>query len=415
MPVYKRVGALHRRTFLLSRPSLLSRYGVFPSVELGSECRWVTSTGPRDGQRHESTTRWDWRQLKRRANRARAQASLTWDEWCDRGTEYRERLRAGGNLERVSREANESMRRAELRWKNKNRVFDGWFNDRWSQLEVDVRQRWRKMNAARLDAQAKNPPPLDVGAMLLLGSGSGCALQGCPGFGLFLTLWGVARASRRYVVNCVDKDDREKLFRMAPERFRKKSREIFAQLKREIQVARKLRAGDMSPVLPVDKTMHSNWDYTPESLYDDSMASIRKHSRVQEILGRHVYPVAEPDKVVYRIHEGIAEVYLGWNIAGSEGTAEVQVKSSASIVDFIYIFPQPGGRYGFQHPGFVIRPNGNWSLDCRDLPNDMKQPFGKGKDRLFRNREGVFEYDWEVKDFRHGYEDHPRRKRGSFT
>ncbi|CAE7897762.1 unnamed protein product, partial [Symbiodinium sp. KB8] len=78
------------------------------------------------------------------------------------------------------------------------------------------------------------------------------------------------------------------------------------------------------------------------------------------------------------------------------GDAEVQVKATGSVVDFIYIFPQGRDHYGLQPEGFVIRPNGDsWSQNASDLPRFMKQPFGKHGGKLYLDRDGIFDFDYE--------------------
>lgn len=287
------------------------------------------------------------------------------------------------------------------------------------ELERDLQER-RKLLLKRLrEDRPASQVPFDTTAMVLLGTGAGTAMQGCWKIGSLLTLWGLARATRRFVVHKVDNNDMAGLFRWIPAKLCERRGELFAQLKREIHAARALRAGDKSFIeataraRPGGHAMDSRYDHTPETLFAEAMTSVAVHPRVQDALGSGVHPVAEPDKVVYRMHEGISEVFLGWEVAGALGAAEVQVKATASLVDFIYVFPQTGDKYGLRKPGFVIRPQGNWSMDCSELPKDMKQPFGSGSGddgRLYRNREGVFEYDYEVRDFRHGYENHPRKR-----
>merc|ERR1712178_184413 len=107
------------------------------------------------------------------------------------------------------------------------------------------------------------------------------------------------------------------------------------------------------------------------------MTSVAKHPRVLEVLGGDIKHVNEPDKVVYRVVEGIAEVCLAWRIVGSKAEAEIQVKSTARLLDYIYVFPKPTGRYQMMPPGFVIRPQGDWSQNADELPRYMKRPFGE--------------------------------------
>eukprot|EP00931_Biecheleriopsis_adriatica_P104696 TRINITY_DN79331_c0_g1_i1.p1 TRINITY_DN79331_c0_g1~~TRINITY_DN79331_c0_g1_i1.p1 ORF type:complete len:476 (-),score=105.65 TRINITY_DN79331_c0_g1_i1:22-1449(-) len=272
-----------------------------------------------------------------------------------------------------------------------------------------------KPNSSERQASSYGPP-VDTGAMLLMGAGAGTVIQGFAGPGIFLTCWGLGRSARRFVVLCIDTEDPNRLFRFAPASVKERKAEIFVQLHHELHAMRRIRAGDLNYIAKKgDKVwqegMDASFDHNPESLFDLAMDSIAAHPRVHEWVGKTVNPRADPDKVVYRVHEGIAEVFLGWEVQGELGIAEVQVKATGSIVDFIYIFPQGRDHYGLKPGGFVIRPNGSsWSKDTSELPKDLKQPFGKHNGRVIRNREGIFEYDYEVREFRHGYEgeNHPR-------
>ncbi|CAE8736005.1 unnamed protein product [Polarella glacialis] len=247
---------------------------------------------------------------------------------------------------------------------------------------------------------------MDTAAMTLIGAGVGSSLQGLQGPAFFLGLWGLLRAGRRFVVLCVDTEDTNRLFRFAPQRIKNQRGELFVLLANEVHAIRRMRAGDLKYLTKPrseawHRAMDESNDYTAETLFEDTMVSIAEHPRVHEWVGTSVRVKAAPDKVVSRIHEGIAEVFLGWEVEGSLGTAEVQVKATGSIVDVIYVFPQGRDHYGLRPGGFVIRPKGNtWSQDCGELPKDMKQPFGKQTGRILRNREGIFEYDYEVRAFR---------------
>ncbi|CAK0844593.1 unnamed protein product [Prorocentrum cordatum] len=323
--------------------------------------------------------------------------------WCER---QRGRWR---HEVRPSLDLNAFCERTHERWRGANRRFDDWFNAGWFKLVADLRQHWKEVQ----ERKAGSPgPAADTTAMVLLGAGVGSALHGLTGAGTVLSAWGVCRACRRYVVQKVDDGDVEALFRWAPERIRRRRGELFGRMRAEVDSFRRLRMGDL-------RFIHKEWantdekrramddptlDHTPESLFET--ASVAGHPRVRDAIGPGVRVESEPDKVVYRIHEGIAEVYLGWHVLGSSGKAEVQVKATGSIVDFIYVFPLVTNRYGIKDPGFVIRPKGTWSMDTKDLPRDAKQPFGAEGDsgRLKMNRQGIFEYDWEVRDFRHGKE-----------
>lgn len=331
--------------------------------------------------------------------RAKARAELARDEWYDRADDWRYRsstfLRQGRRrLEKVQRSwssgnsassrtrngrsglaVNDFIERAQARYTLANRQFDDWFNAQWpllqDRLQAFFRRKQeefrRKLKAPKQREAPRNPghqtgPPLDVAAMVMLGAGAGGALQGWPGLGLMLAASGATRFTWRFVIAKIDAQDLEGLFRWAPAFLRARRFEIFQRLTREVGVGRAIRAGDPQFVdLSYDKRGHKAMDplndYTPEKLFDDVMTSVAVHPRMQEVLGGGIRAVQEPDKVVYRIVEGVAEVYLGWKVAGPVGGAEIQVKATASLVDYIYVFPDPTGRYGVAPAAFVIRPD----------------------------------------------------------
>lgn len=314
---------------------------------------------------------------------------------------------------------NDSLERSHRRWIAANDRFDDWFNAQWPIWQSELTHRSRELlqrmrNGELSQSQStKGPRPFDTPAMLLVGAGMGCALQGWPSAGVVLTVGGALRGTSRFVVQKVDAEDMQGLFRWAPASWGPARRaEIFNRLQHEVHVSRKIRAGDpqyetYNNPYAGHKAMDPLNDYTPEKLFDDAMTSVASHPRVLETLGGEVKVVSEPDKVVYRIVEGIAEVYLAWHILGPKAGAEIQVKSTACLVDYIYVFPEPVGHYQMALPAFVIRPQGEWSQDTDGLPRYMKSPFGKKGDseRLYANRSGVFEYDWSMRDFKHGKED----------
>jgi len=360
--------------------------------------------------------------------RARMRLELASGEWRGRAIEWQDRARAwrcclqdewrkARPKESASLSVNAGLEHMHAKWRRVNSSFDDWVNTNWAKLEKRLRESRDQLKQRLRDGQSSSPMPLDTTAMVLLGAGAGSVSQGYWKTGTILAVWGLARATRRFVVQKVDTDDMVGLFRWAPAKLRQRRQELFSQLKREVHAARAIRAGDPAFIgasfrsRPEGRAMDPRFDHTPESLFNEAMASVAAHPRVQGFLGPEVRALEEPESVVYRLHEGVAEVCLGWRVAGGLGTAEVQTKATASIVDFIYIFPLTTDRYGLRKPGFVIRPQGNWSMDCSELPQDMKQPFGKHGGKLFRHRQGIFEYDEEIRDFRHGYEDHPRKKR----
>jgi len=325
---------------------------------------------------------------------------------------------------------NDFMERTHTRYLSANQRFDDWFNAQWPLLvdraQVELRKRRDQLtqklqaSSAKIKSSAKSArpasgsgPPVDAAAVFLMTAGVGSAVQGLPVFGVFLVACGTTRASWRFVIGKLDAQDMQGLFRWAPASLRARRFEIFQRLQRELGVGRAIRAGDRQFVDSMygnrhQKAMDAENDYTPEKLFDDAMSSLAEHPRMKEILGGEILHVKEPDKVVYRIVEGVAEVYLGWRLAGPSGGAEIQVKATASLLDFIYVFPDPTGRYGMAPASFVIRPKGGaWSMNVDELPNNMKMPFGEAGDseRLLHNRRGVFEMDWSVRDFRHGKED----------
>lgn len=373
------------------------------------------------------------------ARLARRRAALRADEWRDQASEYRGRAAALWRRRLVLQRrwtswrqgwsglsTNEAIRRCHAAWLHGIERFDEWFNAHFFRVLAAARQRLRDVRDGESPAAAwaKSPSrggqgPFDLTAGLLVGAGAGAAMQGYT-FPLVLVVWGVVRGLCRFVVQRLDADDVQGLFRFVPGMPMQRKAELFERWKHEVHTFRSLRSGDLkyADMSWIDRkggdsrAMDPDFDYTPEELFDDAMTSLASHPRVRELLGDNIRPQSEPDKVVYRKHEGIAEVYLGWPVEGDIGVAEVQVKASASIVDFIYVFPQTSSKYGLRAPAFVIRPNGNWSMDCSELPRGQKQPFGAEGDsgRLLPNRKGIFEYDYTVRAFRHGYEDHPRKK-----
>lgn len=330
--------------------------------------------------------------------------------------------------------------RLRMRYDEAIETFDDWFNARFYELCDHLEERrkqalngelWQRMQekmrektgSSSSSSPPKPGPPFDFSAMALIGAGAGAALQGHPGF-VLLSVIGTTRGLRRFVVQRVDANDMQGLFAWSPRKVDLgRQVQVFGQLKQEIETFRAIRRGDVRLLEAAfaerrgrggQQAMDPSWDYTPESLFDDVMDSIASHERVKGVLGPDVRPEAMPEKVVFRIVEGISEVFLSWPVVGRHGSAEIQVKATACIVDFIYVFPNSADRYGFVPPGFVIRPSGNWHMDVSEMPKNQKQPFGGGKSgRILHNREGVFEWDWDVRDFRHGFEDHPRRKRWS--
>jgi len=388
--------------------------------------RGTSSTPPGGGQRKDgrllSFQRW--------LCGTRTRVLLAAGELRDRADEWRQRAASTCSRPSITRWRQQDLTHClnkcfynlHAKWRFANRGFDSWFNARCAALAATAR-RWigqlRLLHPGRdsTAATASTAVALDTPAMLLLGAGTGSCLNGCYTAGACLITWGVVRGLWRFLVTKLDANDVRGLFRWAPHRFRERQGELFQWLKDELYVMRSLRKGETRYMtlrgkpLKEQQAMSAQYDHTPETLYADTMASLVVHPRVLETLGGNVHAVAEPDKVVYRIHEGISEVFLGWQIRGSEREAEIQVKASACIVDFIYVFPHAVGRYGLKEPGFVIRPWGNWSKDCNELPWNQKRPFGEHNGRMFINREAVFEYDYEVRDFRHGYEDHPRKQR----
>eukprot|EP00435_Cladocopium_sp_Y103_P019813 s2168_g4.t2 len=268
-------------------------------------------------------------------------------------------------------------------------------------------------------ARSKADPWLDAGVITLIGMSVGSAMHGFYFYSLLFSTWSCLRSLRRFVVLCLDTEDANRLFRYAPTDLKKRKMELFNWLHFELNAMRQIRAGNLHYIGRVGE---KDWDWVhdpkndhgPETLFDLAMEAVANHPRVHEWVGAKVLPKAEPDKAVYRMHEGIAETFLGWTVKGELGEAEIQVKSIGSLVDFIYVFPQGRDHYGLVPPGFVIRPNGDtWSQDETELPNDMKRPFGKHGEGTIFEREGIFDWDYKVGAFRTGLErdqDHPREK-----
>lgn len=365
------------------------------------------------------------RDLRRWARRTRARALFAFEEWKARAEElseegvskFRQRFQSGGarpSAQSGSSLLNSRLEQLSARWQQVNRDFDGWFNASCQRLQGRAEERvkeWKRQWAQRSAKAGKvAQPPLDTSSVTLIGLGAGCVIQEHLGFGLVLATIGTLRAAGRFVVSKVDAGDVDGLFKWVPASLNLRKDELFFRLRREIDSFRAIRSGNHSDLSWINhrgrtEAMHAEFDYTPEQLFGDAMSAIAAHPRVQEVVGQDVKPVAEPDKVVYRIHEGVAEVALAWRVRGASGAAEVQVKSTASLMDFIYVFPEAHSRYGMSVPGFVIRPNSDWSQEVKEMPRHQKQPFGGPHNgRLFVNREAIFEYDWEVRDFRTGWE-----------
>jgi len=274
-------------------------------------------------------------------------------------------------------------------------------------------------SSAKKHGRSKADPWLDAGVITLAGISVGSAMHGFHFYSFLFSIWGCLRSLRRFVVLCLDTEDARRLFQYAPADWKKRQVELFNWLHFELNAMRQIRAGNLHYI---GRSGEKDWDWVhdpkndhgPETLFDLTMEAVAKHQRVHEWVGETVLPKAEPEKVVYRMNEGIAETFLGWTVKGELGEAEVQVKSIGSMVDFIYIFPQGRDHYGLVPPGFVIRPNGDtWSKDETELPNDMKKPFGKHGDGTIFQREGIFDWDYKIGAFRTGLErdkDHPREK-----
>eukprot|EP00913_Durusdinium_trenchii_P035182 g32913.t1 len=193
-------------------------------------------------------------------------------------------------------------------------------------LGLKALQRWTSTEGeTATGAPRKNRPagtPVDAGALALVGAGIGSAVHGFYGYSFGFCIWAVLRSLRnlQYIGRVGDKD--------------------------------------------WEQAHDADLDHSPETLFDLAMSALAAHPRVHEWLGTRVRPMAEPEHVLYRLHEGVTETFLAWQVKGELGEAEVQVKSTGSIVDFIYVFPEGRDHYGLQPPGFVIRPNGDtWSQD----------------------------------------------------
>ena len=86
----------------------------------------------------------------------------------------------------------------------------------------------------------------------------------------------------------------------------------FAKLWRlhfELNAMRQIRAGNLHYI---GRRGEKDWDWVhdpkndhgPETLFDLAMEAVANHPRVHEWVGTKVLPKAEPDKAVYRMHEG---------------------------------------------------------------------------------------------------------------
>lgn len=312
----------------------------------------------------------------------------------------------------------------QYRWRVENDRFDDWFNAKWPTWQAELRRRCREARTDMREGRRFPLPntierPVDVPTLILVGSGVGVAAQGVPSLGVLLALSGVVRSARNFAIQKVDAKDMDGFFRWAPASLGEARRqEIWNKLRFQINIRRDLREADSyassSQFFGQGTYHHAAMDplndYTPEKLFEDAMTSVARHQRVIETLGADVRVASEPDKVIYRIVEGVAEVYLAWRVAGQEAGAEIQVKATACLVDYIYVFPEPVGRYQVAPQSFVIRPKGSWSGNTDDLPRYQKSPFAqKGQDdsgKLYPNRSGVFQMDWSVRDFKHSKEEY---------
>jgi len=356
----------------------------------------------------------------RKARKLRARAALLIDEFRDdlrdrvahvqqKGAGMKAALRGGISLDKASRALNSRLHHYDSRWREANNAFDDWFNARFWLAYERFQQHRKQMSASSPKKVSPNCPPMDLIAMLYLGAAGGGMLHQQFGLGILFAACGFIRTLRRFVVHHVDTGNVDGMFRWAPAAIHQKRFEIFSRLKQEVFAARKIMSYD-------SKWIDLSWmdhrsdgkgpdlhnDYTPETLFDDTMLSVSAHPRVSSFLGSNTRPLAEPDKVLYRINGDVSEIYLSWKVVGSKGTAQIQVKSVARVLDFIYVFPDGDGKYGLRPDGFVIRPNGGWSLNCSDLPRDMKNPFKRGERDGFSPEAGMFDSDWFVREFRQG-------------
>eukprot|EP00927_Polykrikos_kofoidii_P059557 TRINITY_DN54706_c0_g1_i1.p1 TRINITY_DN54706_c0_g1~~TRINITY_DN54706_c0_g1_i1.p1 ORF type:complete len:432 (+),score=57.90 TRINITY_DN54706_c0_g1_i1:76-1296(+) len=353
----------------------------------------------------------NWSHRTRRwARRFRVRATLTCHEWRDSAAEWRS---SDLKLDRVLPAVKTCLERAHSRCRQASASFDERFNRSWAQGVDASRDRWAKLkDGLQADGGNAEKTPLDLPATLIMGAGVGGAWEGYYVIGAVVFSCGVSRAVCRFVTQRVDADDVEGLFRWVPSRWCQHKKDIFARLKAEVIMGRRLYNNPLlcNPKRYDDeaarRALDPNFDYTPEQVFDVAMKAITVHPRVREAIGGEVRDVVEPDKVIYRKFEGLTEIALGWEVVGEAGGAEIQVSSSGSILDFIYVFPKATDRYGLTPESFVIRPEGSWSQNSSEKHRYMKQPFGKkgDRERLFHHREGIYEWDYSVGEFRHGAE-----------
>eukprot|EP00929_Paragymnodinium_shiwhaense_P001620 TRINITY_DN10185_c0_g1_i1.p1 TRINITY_DN10185_c0_g1~~TRINITY_DN10185_c0_g1_i1.p1 ORF type:complete len:434 (-),score=67.11 TRINITY_DN10185_c0_g1_i1:220-1521(-) len=415
------------------RPALQPRRHSAPCAwqHLGRGCWLAFSSSADDSGKAAASSSCVSTRLRRLKRGTVVRMELQRDEWLDQLAEWRSRRRRMV-LQRWDRLVSlpGALRWQALRWLREVRErcshdrFDDWFNRRWRQLGSAARARVALLQQlCRGSAQYERA--FDAKSMMMIGAGAGSAIQGVAHgifppvvAGFILAAVGTVRACYRHSVQRVDGNDMASLIPdWAPAALRKKKNEIYQRFKRELADARAIQRGDTKSVDlhwldhgEQHRSRDVELDYTPESLFMDAMDIVVKHPRVQETLGEDVRVVAEPDKVVYRVREGVSEVCLAWPVAGSLGSAEVQVMAVATALDFIYIFPASGGRYQQELESFVIRPKDAWSMNCRDMPRDMKKPFGEDdSDRVWINRKSFYHWDWTTRSFRDGREDGKRR------
>jgi len=336
-----------------------------------------------------------------RAEMKMLHAKIKFDHW------KRERAKPGvtaaaGSASELGRKPYEIF---EMRSQEVIDRFDNWFNAKYAVWQTSF-----KASTSKASSQAARRP-VDPVVTGLIGCGTGCILISSPYLGAALLFWAAVRTARRHVVMCIDTGTAESLFRWAPESLQRHKLNIINHLRNEVASARGLSSGDAKYV-DLSHLDHGadpmaskpSLDYTPEELWKDAMNSLTSHEYVREVIGEQVRALDEPANVLYRIVQGMPEVYMSWNIAGEKLQAEIQVKAFGPVVDFIYVFPRSQGRYEFDRKGFVIRPKGAWYMNYGEMPGAQDRPDGPLKKgfKPFGERKGAFEdnSDFFVRNFR---------------
>lgn len=311
-----------------------------------------------------------------------------------------------GGADSVSEMGRRTMERADAKQREVIARFDDWFNAKYARMSHAVTN---SSKAATTKASRKTMDPVVTG---LVGCGTGAALMDMPYVASGVLLWAALRTLRRYVVMCVETGTTESLFRWAPEGLQRHKLFIINHLHNEVASAKGILSGekkyrDLSHLDDgyIPEPSKPKLDLTPEELWKDAMNAICTHEYVKQVMGEQVRAIDEPAHILYRIVQGMPEIYMSWNIAGEKCKAEIQVKAFGPVVDFIYVFPRGTSRYDLDMKGFVIRPKGTWYMNYDSMPGAGDRPDGPLNKGFgpFGERKGAFEQgasDFHMRTFR---------------